>query len=77
LSQSGYNTRHYDPNPIVEIMSKADEKIRTWWKDLLSVFKRDWNLSDYRISVRIRTTSHLSETKRGDLDGIAPLERFS
>ena len=33
-------------------MAKADEKIRAWWKYLLSLFKRDWNLHDYPISVR-------------------------
>jgi hypothetical protein len=27
-------------------------RIRAWWKWLLSLFKRDWNLSDYPISVR-------------------------
>ena len=27
-------------------------RIRAWWKWFLSLFKRDWNLSDYPISVR-------------------------
>jgi len=30
----------------------AKNKIRAWWKRFLSLFKRDWNLSDYPISVR-------------------------
>jgi hypothetical protein len=33
-------------------MAKADERIRAWWKYLLSLFKSDWNLSDYPIRVR-------------------------
>src|SRR5215470_6905522 len=33
-------------------MTKAEEKIRAWWKCFLSLFKRDWNLSDYPVSVR-------------------------
>ncbi len=33
-------------------MTKAEEKIRACWKYFLSLFKRDWNLSDYPISVR-------------------------
>ena len=30
----------------------AKNKIRAWWKWFLSLFKRDWKLSDYPISVR-------------------------
>lgn len=33
-------------------MTKAKENILAWWKWLLSFFTRDWNLSDYPISVR-------------------------
>ena len=33
-------------------MAKADEKIRAWWKYLLSFLKNDWNLSDYPIRVK-------------------------
>lgn len=33
-------------------MTRAEEKIRAWWKCFLSVFKSDWNLSDYPVSVR-------------------------
>lgn len=33
-------------------MAKADEKIRSWWKYLLSFLKSDWNLSDYPIRIK-------------------------
>ena len=33
-------------------MANTDEKIRAWWKYLLSLFKTDWSLSDYPIRVR-------------------------
>ena len=32
-----------------------DNRIRAWWKWLLSLFKRDWKLSDYPIRVREQT----------------------
>ena len=33
-------------------MTKTEQHIRAWWKCFLSLFKRDWNLSDYPITVR-------------------------
>lgn len=33
-------------------MTKAAQHIHAWWKCFLSLFKRDWDLSDYPISVR-------------------------
>ena len=33
-------------------MTKAEQHVRAWWKCCLSLFKRDWDLSDYPISVR-------------------------
>ena len=30
----------------------VNDRISAWWKWFLSLFKRDWNLSDYPISVR-------------------------
>jgi len=33
-------------------MGKANQKIRAWWKYLLSFFKQDWDLSDYPITAR-------------------------
>src|SRR5215467_7558644 len=33
-------------------MTKAEEKIRAWWKCFLSLFKRGWELSDYPVSAR-------------------------
>lgn len=33
-------------------MTKAEQHVRAWWKCFLSLFKRDWDLSDYPISVR-------------------------
>lgn len=33
-------------------MIKAEQHIRAWWKCFRSLFKRDWDLSDYPISVR-------------------------
>jgi len=49
-------SRRSGPTTLNGFMSKADEKIRTWWKCLLSLFKRDWDLSDYPISVRKQET---------------------